>query len=313
MHWTDYFDEIFLINLPDRPERLADATTELNKYEIPFKVWDAFKDDNGVYGLNFTMQSLFLHCTENKNKRTLVFEDDVQFVNDPSFFMPKCVEQLQISDNGPLPWEMFYLGLNMDNENNLFPGFVDNNLLAVDFCYATHAVAYTGEAIIKILERLAYQRALVSKFSSNLKPFDQIINETIGLGIRTRLCTYPLLATQADGYSDIEKKNSTFEYIEQRYNNSIKHLLQGKKEIIYTEHLAGDFEDGLQVCRLCGHVICDYTGSWATDDGSTPQGFQSGPIYITGNFPVETTSLKPLPNYANEDPYIRKIVKCDQR
>lgn len=81
-------------------------------------------------------------------------------------------------------------------------------------------------------------------------------------------------------------------------------------EIIYTEHQAGSFEDGLQICILCGQIISDYTGHWASNDGSPIKGFPEGKIYITGTNPVQTTTIKPLKNFGNGDPYMRKIVKC---
>lgn len=83
-------------------------------------------------------------------------------------------------------------------------------------------------------------------------------------------------------------------------------------EVIYTEHLAGAFEDGLQVCVLCCKVITDYTGEWATSDGSKPQGFPEGPIYQCGTNPVQTMALKPLENYGEKDPYKRIIKKCTE-
>jgi hypothetical protein len=85
-----------------------------------------------------------------------------------------------------------------------------------------------------------------------------------------------------------------------------------ENELTYTEHRAGVFEDGLQVCILCGKVICDYTGSWLSEHGGTIKGFPEGTIYVTGKNPVQWTILKPLRNYGGDDPYIRKIVKCVQ-
>lgn len=85
------------------------------------------------------------------------------------------------------------------------------------------------------------------------------------------------------------------------------------KEIIYTEHLAGTFEDGLQVCILCGHILCDYTGHWVSDSNATNatiKGWPEGKIYTTGINSSTTTIIEPLENYGPEDPYTRKIVKC---
>lgn len=61
----------------------------------------------------------------------------------------------------------------------------------------------------------------------------------------------------------------------------------------YTQHIAGSFEDGLQVCRLCGKVLADYTGSWATTDptgrpASWPEGeiiTQAGGFTMVGSPP----------------------------
>lgn len=82
------------------------------------------------------------------------------------------------------------------------------------------------------------------------------------------------------------------------------------KELIYTEHEAGDFEDGLQICILCGKVITDYTGSWVSSDNSSIRGFAQGKVWQTGTNPVQTMGVEPLRNYGDGDPFIRKIIKC---
>jgi hypothetical protein len=83
------------------------------------------------------------------------------------------------------------------------------------------------------------------------------------------------------------------------------------KELIYTEHQAGSFEDGIQICTLCAKVICNYAvGEWVSNTGEAPHGFPEGPIYVTGTNPVQWTTVKPLENYGGDDPYTRKIVKC---
>lgn len=217
MSWTNYFDKIYLVNLPDQTERLASASQELNKYNIPFTVWPAYKSLNGANGLLNTMASLF--AANRKAKRILVFEDDVKFVEDPNIYMPKCVEQLKSLKY----WDLFYLGINMDNENNLFSHWEDENLLPVKFGYATHALAYSNYAINELYKQYI-------GFQYYHCPVDKIIAETL-LKKGDSYCSYPLLATQADGWSSIENKNSTYEYIQQRFDHSIKHLLDKKQEL----------------------------------------------------------------------------------
>jgi hypothetical protein len=84
-----------------------------------------------------------------------------------------------------------------------------------------------------------------------------------------------------------------------------------KEEIIYIEHLAGAFEDGVQICINCATVLTDYSsGNWASSDGSAPRGFPEGPLYVTGTNPVTYMVTKPEKNYGGDDPYERVIKKC---
>lgn len=219
MVWTDYFDAILLINLAEQPIRLQSATEELNKYKIPFIVWDASTSNTntGVAGLNMTMMKLF-NCFSSK-KKILVFEDDVKFEQDPNVFMPAIVDQLEKRGD----WDLLYLGVNMDNPENKFKEFSDENLLIADGnrCFATHAVAYSGlimKAMFTELSRAAIPFQL---------PFDIMLNHLVTLlGLQSRrYFTYPMLATQSEGWSTIEKKYLTYEYMRFRFDQSVEHLL----------------------------------------------------------------------------------------
>ncbi len=78
--------------------------------------------------------------------------------------------------------------------------------------------------------------------------------------------------------------------------------------------MAGTFEDGLQICTLCGKVLTDYTGGGFMSDrpNAVLAGWREGPVYVTGVNPVQTTILKPLENYGGDDPYKRIIVGCTE-
>jgi hypothetical protein len=87
-----------------------------------------------------------------------------------------------------------------------------------------------------------------------------------------------------------------------------------KKELIYVEHFAGDFEDMIQVCIYCGKVITDYSGGgWVSSDDSALKGYASGSVWMTGTNPVTTQAYKPEKNYGPDDPFTRKIIKCTDR
>lgn len=85
------------------------------------------------------------------------------------------------------------------------------------------------------------------------------------------------------------------------------------KELIYTEHLAGAYESGLQICIRCGAVLTDHSGTVMTCDNSVLRGWPEGALlYITGSNPVQTTVVMPLANYGDGDPFNRKIIQCIQ-
>jgi len=202
--WTNYFNRIFLINLPERRDRLEKSETELKKWNIPYQVIPAIKDEDGAKGLFRTMLDLFNSCMHFD--RILVFEDDVKLLCDPSGYMPNVITQIDSRR-----WDLLYLGV---NTHKPFPPFVDNNLLSITEGRSTHAVAYSNRGILKVLKKAQHNRNL---------PFDMLL-ESLIQPEGNSYCTYPLIATQQADYSDIEKKDVNPVYIYQRYYDNLKHL-----------------------------------------------------------------------------------------
>ncbi len=91
--------------------------------------------------------------------------------------------------------------------------------------------------------------------------------------------------------------------------------------ITHIRHLAGELEEGMQLCRLCGEVLLDYTdGGWCSPDGSLSQGFPSGFLYVSGKNPTSFTSIEPKPEEIVDEElpwgdekvkYINRIIGCD--
>lgn len=202
--WTDYFESIFLINLKRRPEKLAAAREELDRYRIGCQVIEAKELPDGRAGLFYTIKALiFRHCLELQNM--LIFEDDIKFLRDPGPTMDQCVEQLKQRQ-----WDLFYLGV---NTHGPFPNFTSPNLLPVTEGFSTHAIAYSPTGQQK-----------VNKFQWRDAPIDVMLANDVQRDGRA-FCSYPMLATQRNGYSDIDKKEVTYDYIEQRFDNHVRHLL----------------------------------------------------------------------------------------
>jgi hypothetical protein len=49
-------------------------------------------------------------------------------------------------------------------------------------------------------------------------------------------------------------------------------------------HVAGEYEDGVQRCVICEGIIVDDRGVMRmTGDGPAPRGFVKGPVFMSGN------------------------------
>lgn len=201
--WTHYFKKIFLINLPERTEKLKAASDELTQHSIPFEIFPAIKHANGKYGIFLTMQKIFSECV-GKFDRILCFEDDVLFVRDPQPIMDECVMQLQ-----NIEWDLFYMG---PNTHQRFTGLFKDNLLPLQEAFARHATAYSDTGMRKILDLGWRGNSLDIEIRGQIQPHGKCY------------CSWPFLATQRPGYSDIENKYVTQDYIEQRFNTHTKHL-----------------------------------------------------------------------------------------
>ena len=135
-------------------------------------------------------------------KNVLVFEDDIEFL-DVNSIVP-AVSQLRQRE-----WALYYLG---------YTSFVplkkaSPNLLAIQKCYSTHAIAYDS-----------------SIFDVILTAFDQGQIDIIDVWLSERIqptfnCfgNYPIAVVQSPGYSDIEKRHVKYNTVE-RFIKNTRHL-----------------------------------------------------------------------------------------
>lgn len=184
--FLDFFDEVYVINLKERLDRRIVIEMELNSFGIPFTIFEATKDDNGVKGLVETMKRLMQEILDKRYQNVLVLEDDCSFlVPQPVEFLKQCIPQL------PKNYQLFHLGLNLLSR----PIRMSENILKIVDCYSTHAICYSRNGAEFVSERL---------MSVPVQPYDQFVRSEI-LPCAASYCTYPMLATQREGYSDIEK------------------------------------------------------------------------------------------------------------
>ena len=208
-YWTDFFDQIFLINLPHDKERLENARAQLAQYEIPFYIVEGIYSDQPEEGIRQTVKKIFHHSLMKGHKRILIFEDDMKIISDPGIVMPHVVEQLEPLNDY---WDMLFLGV---NTHQPFKSFYSKNLLQVENGYGLHAVGYTHYAMSKILKIFAHDTTAIDvAMAKHIQPQGNCF------------CTYPLLVTQHSGYSNIQKKHMDQSYIVERYNKNISHLIK---------------------------------------------------------------------------------------
>lgn len=194
-----YYDTI-LVSLKEREDRRADTFKEFANAGVPpvFSVWNAVKDPDGRRGLIATMQEIFeARLREPHDTPLLILEDDIKIVQ-PGYSkkLERVLAQL------PADFKLLYLGCNLAGE---FTRYSDNLLLAKDM-YSSHAILYSRAAIEAILPGLknatAYDRALATG-----------IQKTGGC-----YCAFPMLMSQRDGYSDIEKREVRYQrFLENRF------------------------------------------------------------------------------------------------
>jgi len=206
MSWTDFFTKIFVINLPERTDRLLDIAEQLYKWNIPYELVNAVKHEDGAEGLRITVEGIFREAVKQEWESILIFEDDAIFVDsggNPNEVMEKVVKQL------PKTWDILYLGAQCTTG---FKMRVSPNLLLVENAYATHAWALSLHGIKEVL------------MSVLEAPIDNCVVKKIQPQGNTYI-TYPLLCSQRAGMSNIGNTYIDWSpFIEQRYYQKLGEL-----------------------------------------------------------------------------------------
>lgn len=207
--WYDFFDKIYLINLPERRDRYWISTLELTKLSLKYEVIKAIKNIDGRQGLYQTMWNIFTDAVSKDYNRILIFEDDLKFVMDPGPVLEKCIAQL------PEDFDLFYLGCNLSERP---ARFYSENLLPVTRALSTHAVAYSNKCMHRILSL------------PNFLPVDLFFAHSIQSAGKS-FCACPLLVTQYPGYSNIEGRETDWTaVIERRFQRNVTPVIQQAQE-----------------------------------------------------------------------------------
>lgn len=189
---NEFYDEIYCVNLDRRTDRWEDAQKEFAKYDIKVKRFSAVDGKT----LPMTAQQIInpneMGClkshvailaeTVRKNyDRVLVFEDDIEFRNDPN------VRTKQLADYLPEKWEMLYYG-----GNHVRPLIKDGSLWRATRTFTTSAYAITRD----------YAGQVVRSIKPNTRQIDVVY-----ANMHPRIKAFvmdPACVVQKAGFSDIQ-------------------------------------------------------------------------------------------------------------
>jgi len=209
----DFFDDIYCINLHHRYDRWVHARNEFEKIGIKDKVkrFSAIKHKDGRIGLICSFLEIFKIAKSKKLNNVLIFEDDVKFLtDDPVKILEKSISQLDGD------WGMVYFGANTHQQ---LIKTKNENLVVLKNAYSAHAVCYHS----RLFDDIIYQFTKIKKQGKILSVDD--INDVFFAKLQNKYNAYmvnPMIATQYANYSDLEKREVNYDFIEERYNRNIK-------------------------------------------------------------------------------------------
>jgi GR25 family glycosyltransferase involved in LPS biosynthesis len=211
----DFFDEIYCINLDHRTDRWEKVQKEFESVGLIPKVqrFSAIKHEDGRLGVIKSNLAIVKIAKEKGLKNVLVFEDDVHFINDPVNTLEKAISQI-----GKLDWWLFYLGANTHQPLEIITKSKPN-LLILKNAFAVHAMCYSYHTYDFFIRKYDGME--------NIAEYSDILDVFIaGYFQRKNLCLVvnPIIATQSASFSDIEKQNVSYDFIEERFKNNTKNL-----------------------------------------------------------------------------------------
>jgi GR25 family glycosyltransferase involved in LPS biosynthesis len=209
------FDNIYCINLKERPDRWESAKQQLSKI-IPLDGVTrliATKDQIGIRGCTHSHYRIIKDAKENRYKSILIFEDDFRVLDeDFDVVLNKSFNDL------PEDWGVLYLGVNLiENKNKK----ISDNLIEVKYGKTTHAYAMSHlvyDYIIERFENTNWEDPMIWNYGNpNRMNIDVFYAREIQQKFKV-YSTYPCLCDQVEGFSDILNRNVKYTSIKGNYD-----------------------------------------------------------------------------------------------
>lgn len=206
----DFFENIYCINLDKRTDRWELAQKEFESVGILDRVqrFSAIEHTDGRVGVIKSNLALIKQAKENNLENILIFEDDVKFINNPLDVLRSFLENIT-----SISWSMLYLGANTHEKLiKLKP-----NVILLKNAYAAHSIVYN---------KIVYNK-FIKKYEDldHISSFNDILDVWLDQEVQrkhTVLMCNPIITTQRESYSDIEKRDVNYGFIEERFKKNIQ-------------------------------------------------------------------------------------------
>jgi len=207
----DFFEQIYCINLGYRTDKWKKCLEQFEKIGIHNRVerLEAIKFEGSHPYVNirsagcFASHRIAINLIKERNlNNALIFEDDVQFVNDVNKYLSLSLNDLKKQNS----WDIFYLGMHvgekMDNTrpNQIALERVDENLLKVNVALCAHAQAYSREAAEIVSANIPAGQDIIPWLQMNESVDGWLMRHILPRG--KSFSTNEILATQAESFSD---------------------------------------------------------------------------------------------------------------
>jgi GR25 family glycosyltransferase involved in LPS biosynthesis len=192
---------IYCINLPDRTDRWSAVTGEFLKAGIHNVIrFDAVRLSPGWAGCRESHMALLERCRDVN--RFTIFEDDVRFVGDVQGILDLAEQQL------PEYWDMLYLGANLQAPITRY----SQNIYNLHHGFCTHAIIFNNADIPDF----------VLSAHEGMRKID-VFYETVLQQVFNCFITYPMIATQADSFSDVIHQDTRYsKQMVQNFNSKLR-------------------------------------------------------------------------------------------
>jgi len=200
---NDVFDKIYCINLDKRTDRWEVASGQFERFNIDVERFSAIEHENGYMGCKLSHLNVIRDAQKNGYENIFIFEDDVLLNGEFNGNVSKVLDELKGFD-----WELFYLGGNvsLSTEKNK----ISNHLFRTNSVLTTHAYGINKSIFSKIISE-SENMAPISGYLRG-DAIDVYYTHAVSKKLKS-IITMPMLCTQLDGYSDIEKRDMSYNHI----------------------------------------------------------------------------------------------------